>query len=339
MRSIRHGLSAVVALAVAAAALGACDEAERRPQEPRASIRTSGAVPFEPPSYPDGRGIDTIASARVGRTGGVVFVVGSRNDSVAQTGGSRIDLVEAFAYDSLRSAWTRVLSDSVEGAERLELRDATGDGHDDIVVRLTQGGNDPVSTSGMNIYSADGGALRRVFRSTWMDPHLDTLDGIVGPVITVHRALWPLFAPRADALVFVDDVFGFRDGRFRSIIAVARAHFRAAARRAVERYRPLRDSIDRQVRAARRADAARRDSLQRLGIAENDGARGDSLSYEESLRLYQACALVLINDVKSGDERAARAFWIGQREFLRSVLPDEQFDELAAFSERLITAG
>jgi hypothetical protein len=327
--------------ALVATIIAACGEREMRPEEPR-PIPSSGAPPFHPPSYAAGRRIDSIAMVRIGAGRTPAFVVGSRNDSATGTG--RFDLVEIFGYDSLARKWVRLLSDSVAGAQRIDLRDITGDGFEEVVVPLTSGGNEPVSTFGMNVYSAHGGATRRVFRSTWQDPHFDSIPGIPGSVITVRRALWPLFAPRADALVYVDDVFAYRDGRFRSVLTEARRHFSDAADRALAAYRPLRDSIARQLEVARRAMTARRDSLARAGVdpeieAEIDTVELDSISYDHEIRLFHACALVMINEVKAGDERAARTFWSQQQAFLRSALSEEQFDELAAFSDKLMTGG
>jgi hypothetical protein len=246
-----------------------------------------------------------------------------------------------FGYDSVARRWRSLLVDSLESARRIGLRDITGDGHEEIVIGLASGGNDPVASSGMNVYSAHGDGLRRVFRSTWQDPHIDTLEGISGPVITMRRELWPLFAPRADALVYIDDVFGYRDGRFRSVLAEASQYFRSRAERSVAAYGPLRTAVVAALDSARRAAASRRDSIVAAGATEMpevEEAR-DSLSYDHELRLFQTTALVVLNRSKAGDMRGARAFWMQQRQFLRSVLPPEQFDELATFCERLIIGG
>lgn len=333
--------SAILALLVAAALFGTaagCSEDETRPQEPT-PIPSAGAPPFQPPSYSAGRRIDTIVSARLDGSRSPLFLVGSRTDSLA--GPARFDLLEAFAFDSLRGAWVRVLSDSVEAARRIELRDVTGDGHEDIVVRLDYGGNEPVATFGMHVYSAHDGVVRRVFRSTWMDPHIDTIAGMGGSVITVRHSLWPLFAPRSDAAIYTDDIFAYRDGRFRSVAADAKGYFRAEADSALARYLPLRDSVARQLTARRRRASEIRDSLARAGdsIALAAAVPRDTLSYEQELGLYRWIALVVIHRIRSGDERGARAFWNQQKSFLRSVLREEQFDELAEFNEQLLSPG
>jgi hypothetical protein len=330
----------ILAALLSATLLGVvgCDESGKRPQEP-APIASRGAPPFQPPSYPAGRRIDTIATARLDGSRIPLFVVGSRSDSLA--GAARFDLLEVFAFDSLRGAWTRVLVDSVKAARSIELSDVTGDGHDDLVVGLDYGGNEPVATFGMHVYSAHGGALRRVFRSTYMDPRIDTIPGVAGRVIMARHALWPLFAPRSDASIYTDDIFAYRDGRFRSIVGEARGYFRAEADSALARYLPLRDSVERELVAARQRAAHLRDSLARIGdtLALATATPRDTLTYGQELRLYETSALVVLHRVRSGDERGARAFWSQQRAFLRSVLREEQFDELAAFNEQLLSPG
>lgn len=325
-------------LAVAAATgMSGCAESDKGPQEPK-PIASRGAPPFQPPTYPTGRRIDTIATARLNGSRVPLFLVGSRSDSLI---GARFDLLEIFAYDSLSRTWTRVLSDSVESARSIELRDVTGDGREELVVRLDYGGNDPVATFGMNVYSAHGGALRRVFRSTWMHPEVDTLAGVPGIVITVRHALWPLFAPRSDATIYIDDIYGFRDGRFRSVLAEARGYYRSEADSAVARFRALRDSVERHLAEERRRSAAARDSLEARGDTSGVAAvvERDTLSYEQALGLYRWSALGVLYRLRSGDERGARTFWAQQRPFLRSVLPEEQYEELAEFNDGLLSPG
>ena len=329
---------AVGGLAVAAlAGMSGCAESEKGPQEPK-PIASRGAPPFQPPTYPAGRRIDTIATARLVGSQVPLFLVGSRSDSMAA---GRFDLLEIYSYDSLSRAWTRVLSDSVESARSFELRDVTGDGREELIVRLDYGGNDPVATFGMNVYSAHGGALRRVFRSTWMHPEIDTLAGVAGSVITVRHALWPLFAPRSDATIYIDDVYGYREGRFRSVLAEAGGYYRAESDSALARYRALRDTVERQLAAERRRVAVLRDSLQQRGDTAALAAVvvHDSLSYDQALGLYRWSALGVLYRLRSGDERGARTFWAQQRPFLRSVLPEEQYEELAEFNDGLLSPG
>ena len=223
----------------------------------------------------------------------------------------------------------RAFADSIEAAQSVVVRDVTGDGRDDVIVQLAYGGNDPVATNGMHVYSSHGGSMRRVFRSTWMDPRIDSLDGIDETVITVHRALWPQFAPRADALIYVEDIHGFRDGRFRSILDETRLYYAKAARRARDEYEDARKAYEQ--RPVQAPDST--------GMTPNESPEDDSLAYAHELRLYQRSALVVLKLVKSGDTRGARLFWNSEKAFLRSALRQEQFDELEAFCTRLIDAG
>lgn len=346
LRSILTTFFAMAAAALLSAA-GGCSEPENRPEEPR-PIASSGAPPFEPPSYSDARRIDTIAAALIAGGKVPLFLVGSRDSATPE---GRLDLLEIYAYDSLGKSWSRVLSDSVDGAVHLELDDLTGDGQPEVILRLDHGGNDPISTHGMHVYTAHGGAVRRVFRSSWMDPRIDSVTGIAGTVILVRQSLWPLFAPRSDATLYTDDIFAYREGRFRSVIAEAHVYFRAEADSAAARYRPLRDSIERQLELRRRDRRRRRDSiedlvrLEQIPAAEADSILGaialerDTLPYQQELGLYRSTALVVLNRVRSGEERAARSFWGQHRSFLRSVLREEQYDELSAFTEQLLSPG
>ena len=312
---------ALIGLLAAITVLAGCTDDTRRPHEP-APIASTGAPPFHPPSYPAGRSIDTIASTLASVGGLPVFVVTSRGDSLVA--GARFDLLEVHAYDSTTKSWTRVLADSIESGRGFTLRDVTGDGRDDIVVHLAHGGNDPVATNGMHVYTGDGGEIRRVFRSTWMDPTIDSIPGLDERVIAVHRTLWPLFAPRAEALIYIDDIFGYRDGRFRSILSEARTYYQSQARRARIDYEAARDSF----------------ALRPVAVdTTRDEMIDDSAAYAHELRIYQTSALFMLHSVKSGNPRDARAFWNSERASLRAALKAEQFDELETFFKRLLENG
>lgn len=325
----------LVALLFAALPFVACDDEMRRPADP-APIASQGAPPFHPPSYPAGRIIDSIASVYVDGGRAPLFVVGSRLDSARNPG--RFDLIEIFGFDSTNGNWVRLVVDSIGCGSGLAFRDVTGDGRSDVILPMVSGGNDLVASNGLQVYSAHGGAFRRVFRSTWMNPRIDSLACARERVITVRRELWPLFAPRTDAVVYVDDIFGFRDGRFRSIAAEVPKCFKEQADLARAPYERFRDSIEALGIGIRPGE--RTGMYDSAGISPNviDSTESDSTSYRRELHVFGSVAVVVLNLARSGDVRGARAFWSHERAFLRGVLRDEQFDELEAFCKPLIAA-
>jgi hypothetical protein len=288
-------LSAIVALA----ALSCADEtSEPRPAVQPAVADTSFAMPEAVPGRRTAAGVGAQLDGRGPRE----HIVASGPDSAEGT----IDRIEIYQYASAREGYRVVFADTIAAGSAVNVQDVTGDGLPDVVVPLRQRGNDPITSFGLHIYSADGDGIRRVFRSQWMNPQIDSLVGWKGRTIVTHRELWPLFVSHADAEVFVDDVFAFEEGRYRSIAREIPRFFRDRSRAQLQRYRAISDTLT-----------------------------TDSVRYADQVALFRSAALVMVNLVKGGDRDAARRFWLREKEFLAEALDEPQFDELEEMAGHL----
>lgn len=283
---------------LALASAGCGPEKPERPQEPGAAAPDTT---FHPPTYPAGRSVDTVLTLSLGAGRAPAYFVASSNDTASGRLG-RSDLVEVFVYDPPLRRYAKLLSDSVEAATGISVQEVTGGGTPEVVVPLRQSGNDPITSNGLNVYSADDGAVRAVFRSRWMNPRLDTLSGYYGDVICLSREVWPLFATHADAETYVDDVYAYEQGLYRSVARKIPGFFRERALEQRRRFRELRDTL-----------------------------LPDSTTYAQQVVLFRSAALAILNFVKANAIGEARRFWNMQRAYLAVALRPEQYDELEAF--------
>lgn len=317
-------LTRLVALLLPGIALlfGGCREDEPRQPVPRGGDSSEiYDLTFPPPTFGEGRKLDTILAIDLSGNGRVDYLVSSLALEGYFPPGTRADLVQIYQFDTATRSYRVVAADSIEWIESLELRDLTGDRTPEIVSRIHSGGNDPVASIGMTIYSGDGGAIRPVFRSRRGMPSFVDLSGNTVQAIVTHGELWPLFATHADAIVYIDDLFAWRNGRYVSVREERADFFMKLAESTLAGYRDLRKTVDTtRLRAA--ADSLAADSLVTSAV--------DTAGYRADMNLFNAAALSILYLQRAAAARSLVSFWSSERNFLQSALPTVFYQELEA---------
>lgn len=262
---------------------------------------------FHPPQFPPGRSLDTVIALDFDGHGGTEYVVTSRDTGASQIPGARADLIQTFSYDSATHAYRAVLIDTIFGAHSIHLRDLTGDGVPEVIVDVNSGGNDPIATLGMAVYSGHGGTIRPIFEAREGQPELTTMRGIPGPVIVLHDLYWPQFAPHVAARPYTSDLLTYREGKFVSVRSEQPRYFLDQADRYLREYRHQRDSVMR--------DTAAFDSS------------GDEVW---AFDLLSPAALAIRSFQLADAQAQLRSFWSSEHDFLQRRLPDAYYDDLAA---------
>jgi hypothetical protein len=257
--------------------------------------------------------MDTVLSADLDGNGRNEYVVMSVGADTLRPGTCRADLLQIYSYDPALGAYTLRLADSVAWASSYAVRDIDGDGRPELIVMTYSGGNDPIASGGIAIYTGGDGRIRPMFHAMSGDPQLSRLEGVRGEGILLHEELWPSFATHADAVEYLDDILAPRAGTFISVRKDQRARFVAQANQHLEEYRGL--------RARYMADTlAQADSAAREADSSLDGPHP----------LFRPAALAIISFGRGGETGSLRSFWNSEKEYLQRRLPQVQYRELEA---------
>jgi hypothetical protein len=283
-----------------------CSRSDRRPEEPDQSMMTIHDSIFHPPQFPQGRTLDTVMALDFDGRGRQEYVVTSRTGAPDSIPGARADLVQIFSYDSLAHAFRAVLVDSLIGVHDMFLRDLTGDGVPEVVVTTDGGGNDPIASRGLAVYSGSGGTIRTIFQRLDGDPELTTMRDADGPVIVTHDLYWPDFVPHVGARAYANDLLAFKGDRFVSVRADHPKFFLAEAQKYLDEYRHVRDSVTR------------------------DTADFDAADDDEKIVLGSPAALAMLSLRLAGAQASLRSFWDSEKDFLGRRLSEDYMDDLSA---------
>lgn len=224
-----------------------------------------------------------------------------RKDSVPP---GLFDRIELFRYEPSRRQYVSQFLDVIENGTRVEFRDLTLDGIDEILVSRDSRGETPISSRGLNVYGwTQGQPLHTLFLSDDGNPEILRLDKERIPQIVTWAEYWGVLA-RQDLIPYAGGIYVF-DGQI----------FTANNPRFAGYY-------DRQIAAARRSYLMLRKNLRR--------ARSDP-----AYALYRGVAAWIVWTSASGDIPRARFIWEKERLFLQDYLTDEQYDDLDSFIEDL----
>ncbi len=226
------------------------------------------------------------------------MAIASRSDSLEQDPMLRgsFDRVDILTSDP---PVRRLFFDLVDYGRSMESRDLTGDGVGDIIVHLDAGGNNPITSRGMHCYGLnDNDEVTLLFYAASGLPRLQDLDDDGDSEILLSDQFWGM-VPHSEAIGFTVQIFTYEHGLY------------VPAR---ERFRPYFTPIL----------AKRRSAYERLRRAPVD-------SEEARLQLYLRMADYLVWSYARGGATEAAARWRAEREFLRSALSAEQFEDLRSF--------
>ncbi len=304
----RSALATAAIVALAAALMAGCAD-QRHPEEPRRDIPQVYDLSFTTPKFEPPRRLDTLMAVDLDGSGRVEYIVTSILDTGMVIPGTRADMIQIYRFDTAARGYRPVVQDEILGATELKLRDLTGDRVPELIVPLNSGGNDPIASNGVNIYSGAGGAIRPIFQATHGDPTFTEIPGI-GSAILLQDELWPSFASHAEAEPYPSDIFAVRNGRYISVRHEARGFLMKKADEQLARYRSARDSV----------------------------AADTTVSYESGMALFSPAALTILLLQEAEARASLRSFWSSERDFLRSRMLDYQYDELESIYGRAVNA-
>jgi hypothetical protein len=296
---------------ILAVSLSACRTDDDKPSPQPGDTSAEYDLEFPAPTFPDGRRLDTVIAIDLDANGRLDYVVTSLSHDTSHylPPTARADLIQIYRFDTVSRSYVVAASDSAEWITAINLRDVTDDRIPDLVVSLYSGGNDIVASSGMYIYSGHGNRLRPVLKLDAGNPEFKRFKNTAGDVIVSYSELWPDFFVHAEAIPYVDDVFEFRDGEFRSVRTEHQDFFREQATEYLDQYRSARDSVG--IELARMAADSTSDSTSAVAYT-----------------LFSPAALAMESFIRGGAVTSLRSFWSSERHYLQQTLPDSQFVEL-----------
>jgi hypothetical protein len=299
-----------------------CDREKAEQPRPLQDSTEVFDLTFTPPRFSDDRKLDTILAVDLNGSGRLEYIVSSLGSGAYLPQGARADLVQIFNFDTVARRYQIASADSISWFGSFQLIDLTGDRNPEVISRIHSGGNDPVASEGMVIYSGDGGPLRPVFRARRGMPAFVRLPQSQAQGIVLHGELWPLFASHADVVTYVDDLVAWRDGRYQSVREERADFFMKLADSALQNYRRARADADSLPRLAARDSAAvaAYDSLA-TGIV-------DSSIYQREIELFNSAALSILYLQRANAARSLLSFWSSEKAFLARALPPAFHQEL-----------
>lgn len=272
----------------------------------------------EPVFSESGRALDTLFAVDLDDDGRREYVVTSLQRERLTAPDSRADLVEIYRYDTASRSWAVVLTDSVLWSSSYELRELTGDRAPEVIVEVFAGGNDPVASRGMRVYSGHGGTIRTLLTLDEGDPQLEMIGGEGRPVVVQHALIWPPMVPHVQAVPYVSDVLAFTGTGFESVRSRHAEYFREEADMHLKAYgESLKDAVVEEP-----------ELIGENGLADVDVPNVD---------LFISAAGTVISLDQAGQSEALRSFWNREADTLRALLPEEQFDQLEElYAERIM---
>ncbi len=308
--AIRILLAAVAVLAL----LAGCREED--PGEGGEGADTTAAydLTFPDPAFPAGRELDTLFSVDLDDDGRREYVVTSLvRDGVIPPGG-RADRVEIYRFDTASRSWRVALADTLFWGTSYRLREMTGDRAPEIVADVFGGGNDPIASSGLRIYSGHGGTIRTIFTRDDGNPQIGSVEGVAEPVVILHDLIWPPLVPHVQSVPYVSDLLAFDGTTMASIRDRHAEYFGKEADALLAAY----------AKGLKSAVPPTGDTDDGGMIGENGLADAD----QPDGTLFVAAAQAMIALDQAGRASALRTFWNRERDTLRAMLPGEQFEQL-----------
>lgn len=213
-------------------------------------------------------------------------------------------------YSPVNDHYVQTSSLTVPNGVGFEYRDVTGDGVNEIIIHVSTGGNDAVTSEGLLLFSATAsGELTKLFERSDGAPVLrDLNDDGIEEILVEDEYIGKL--PHRMVIEFTSDIYSF-DGK---------------------RYVRTRDERLAETATLALFEQAKRD-YETLRTPQNDSL------VKEALNRYQAAARVLVLAHAMGDPRLAQAFWNIEGGALSTMIPEEYTVELESLARHGIQRG
>lgn len=273
----------------------------------KAPVEKGGGVPrgaFR--MYDSSREIVDSIRIDLDRNGAPEFVVTSRERSGDSAGGARIfDRVEVFSIDPATQRFSSMFVDPVVSGTRIAFRELTKSRRMNVLIDTDAGGNDPVSSRGLNVYGyRSDGHFTILHYSDGGAPELRDLDGDGTIEILQTGEFWGM-ATRSEAITYTEAVYAFDGFSY------------------VESNVAFTKYYDREI-AARKSAYAK--AKTRHKTADETAASA----------LHRACAEWLVWIAAKHDLALLRRTWEGEKAYLRAALDQNHYEDLDDFVQTVI---
>lgn len=283
-----------------------------------ADTTASYDLTFPDPTFAAGRTLDTLFSVDLDDDGRREYVVTSLAKEAMTAPGARADLVEIYRFDTISRSWQVVLSDTLFWGTGYRLREMTGDRAPEIIADVFGGGNDPIASNGMRIYSGDGGKIRTILSADDGNPEIRMLEGMNTPVVILHDLIWPPLVPHVQSVPYISDLLAFNGTAMASVRDRHADYFKRQADTLLARY----------AEGLKSARAPVAETIGENGLADADLPDGS---------LFALAAQAIIALDQAGEVSTLRNFWNRERDTLQAVLPAEQYDQLGElYAEKIM---
>ncbi len=228
-----------------------------------------------------------------------------------------LTILNVYRFDRNRS-WQVVLTDTVFWSSFYALREMTGDRSPELIVELSSGGNDPIASRGMRIYSGHSGTIRAILDQDSGDPNVQTVEGEKLPVVVLHSLIWPPMVPHVQAVPYVADLLAYTGTAFESVGSRHVEYFRQEANTQLSAY----------GQALKTAVVAEPELIGENGLADIQ---------TPNVEMFISAAGTIIALDQAGQSGTLRSFWNKEKDTLRVLLLEEQFDQLEElYAERIM---
>ena len=274
-----------------------CGESDPQTRPARISARMPA---FAPPTFEGGRRLDTIIAVDLDDDGRQEYVVGSIAPQGMVPPEGRADRVEIYRLDTAQRRWRPVIRTELLWIADWRLRELTGDRAPELVLPIASGGNQPVASDGMAIYSGHGGTIRSLWGSSEGAPQIErTAEG--EPYILTSETYLPDNLPHFLAVELPAAFVTLRGGTPAPAEAIASDYFTTEGMSLLTEYEEI------------------------IGRFPGEEERGEGVVDEEARSLLYAHVVRMILLLDRAERTAElRAFWQREEPRLRTLLLEEQ---------------
>lgn len=216
------------------------------------------------------------------------------------------DRFEAFALDTASGLYASLFIDPVESGSQIQIRDVTLNGKKEVLIQTDLGGNDAITSQGLNIYGyRPDGRFTTLFFSQEGSPELRDLNGDGIPEILLSDEYRGLMS-HAEGIGFIREVHAYDGDLFTPANSFFKKYFDAEIQQ-------------------RRAEYLR---------SKNARVRDEE---EHNLNLFRAFVAWLLWMNAKGDKVGVAKIWNAERPSLSNRFTAEVIDEIEDLVQDLLT--
>jgi hypothetical protein len=216
------------------------------------------------------------------------------------------DLIQVFKINDKGDDYERIMSDTVDYAVSAEYIDLAGTGQSQIIIKTNTGGNNPVISKGMFIYSIKGKTPELLKYLDAGSPEVTDINNDGKKEIIVTESYWGVMT-NVDVVNYISDIYRLEN----NTLVRKNSEYKEYFEKSVAEYK---------------------DKYQKTKEAFSSGKKQKPSEYP----LYKEAVNIAVNYFAKEDPQSLKAFWDSENNFLKESLPEDQFIDLQNFILRII---